>query len=131
MTNETPDRIRSIVEPVCRERGLELVDVEFVPAARRSLLRLTLDRGGPMGLARLAQVGCEVGDLLKVNKVVPVSYRLECSSPGINRPLKKPADFERYCGKRVRIATHEPVDGSRNFAGRLVATSESGIAIDD
>jgi ribosome maturation factor RimP len=131
MSNETPDKIRAIVEPVCCQRGLELVDVEFIPAGRRSILRLTIDRGGRIDLDELASVSREVGDLLEVHDVVPGSYRLECSSPGINRPLKKPADFERYCGKLVRIATHEPIAGSRNFVARLVAAGESGIAIED
>jgi ribosome maturation factor RimP len=132
MSNEgIAEKVAEIVQPVCVERGLELVEVEFQPAGRRSLLRLTLDKTGGIGLDELAATSREVGDLLEAHDVVPGSYRLECSSPGINRPLKKPADFERYCGKRVRIATHEPVAGSRNFVGRLVATRETGIEIDD
>ena len=131
MTNETAEKVRAIVEPVCLERGLDLVDVEFSPAGRRSLLRLTLDKAGGIGLDELASVSREVGDLLEVHDVVPGSYRLECSSPGINRPLKKPADFERYCGKRVRVSTHEPVEGSRNFVGLLVATGPAGVEIED
>lgn len=131
MSSETQEKVRAIVEPVCLERNLELVDVEFRPAGRRSVLLLTVDRVGGIGLDDLASLSREVGDLLEVHDVVPGSYRLECSSPGINRPLKRRADFERYCGKRVRIATHEPIEGSRNFVGRLVATRESGIEIED
>jgi ribosome maturation factor RimP len=132
MLNEkVAEKIAALLEPVCVERGLELVEVEFRPAGRRFLLRLTLDRADGIKLDELAAASREFGDLLDVHEAVPGSYVLECTSPGINRPLKRPADFERYCGKQIRLVTHEPIEGSRNFHGRLLATRERGIEIED
>lgn len=125
------ERIAELVAPVCAERGLELVEVEFQPAGRRSVLRLTFDRSGGITIDDLAGVSREVGDLIEAHDAVPGSYTLQCSSPGVNRPLKRPADFERYCGKRIRLVTHEPIAGAKSFVATLVGTCSSGIEIDD
>src|SRR5262249_40475479 len=79
----------------------------------------------------LAMVSRELGDLLDVHDAVPGSYTLECSSPGVNRPLRKPQDFARFLGKQVKVRTHSPIDGSRNFHGRLAAASAEGIETDE
>lgn len=132
MSNEkVAEKIAALLEPVCVERGLELVEVEFRPGGRRSVLRLTLDRPEGITLDELASASREFGDLLDVGDVVPGSYTLECSSPGINRPLKRPTDFARYCGKQIRLVTHELIEGSRNFHGLLLASGEEGIEIED
>jgi ribosome maturation factor RimP len=95
------------------------------------VLRLYLDRPGGVSLDDLAKVSREVSDVLDAHDVVPGQYTLECSSPGINRRLRKPEDFARFCGKPVRVRTSTPIAGSRNFAGVLVAASSEGIEIDD
>ncbi|HZR81960.1 MAG TPA: ribosome maturation factor RimP [Candidatus Binatia bacterium] len=129
--NAVPEAVSTLVEPVAREHGLELIDVEFRPQGRRSVLRLVLDRDGGVGLDELSLVSREVSDLLDVHDVVPCAYVLECSSPGINRPLRKAEDFARFVGKAVRIRTHASIAGSRNFSGRLAASSDDAIEIED
>jgi ribosome maturation factor RimP len=129
--SHVPQTVKEIVEPVAREQGLELVDVEFRPLGRRSVLRLYVDRDGGVGLDDLTALSREVSDLLDAHDAVPGVYTLECSSPGVNRPLRKPEDFARFVGKLIKLRTHIPIDGSRNFAGRLAATSPVGIEIDD
>jgi ribosome maturation factor RimP len=129
--NTVPEAVSRLVEPVAREHGLELVDVEFRPQGRRSVLRLILDRDGGVGLDDLSDVSREVSDLLDVHDVVPGVYVLECSSPGINRPLRCADDFARFVGKAVRVKTHVPIAGGRNFLGRLAAASPSAIEIED
>ncbi len=126
-----PEAVTRLVDPVARERGLDLVEVEFRPQGRRSLLRLYLDREGGVSLDDLAEMSREVSDILDVNDVVPGAYTLECSSPGVNRPLRTPADFSRYVGKPVRVRTHVPIGGARNFCGRLAAAVPGSIEIDD
>src|SRR5262249_14312960 len=79
----------------------------------------------------LSHLSREVSDILDAHDVVPGAYVLECSSPGINRPLHKPEDFARFVGKAVRVRTHVPIAGARNFAGRLVASSGNSIEVDD
>lgn len=131
MRENVADRVATLVDPIAEERGLELIDVEFQPHGRRSVLRLYLDRPGGVSLDDLAALSREVGDVLDAHDVVPGQYTLECSSPGINRRLRKPEDFARYRGKTVRVRTTTPIAGSRNFVGRLIATSESGIDLVD
>ncbi len=131
-TRDISETVARLLEPVCASQGLELVDVEYRPGGRRSLLRVTLDRpGGGITIDRLAEFSREAGDLLDARDAVPGSYTLECSSPGVNRPLRKPADFARYRGKTIRLLTEEPIAGESRFLARLVAASESGIEIED
>jgi ribosome maturation factor RimP len=129
--SRVPESVAELVDPVVRERGLELVDVEFRPLGRNSKLILYLDRPGGVSLDDLATVSREVSDLLDVHDAVPGIYTLECSSPGINRPLRRREDFARFLGKVVKIRTNQPIEGSRNFHGTLAATSADGIEIDE
>jgi ribosome maturation factor RimP len=130
-TKHVCEIVMELVEPVAVERGLELVDVEFQAHGKRSVLRLYIDRPGGVSLDDLAAVSREVSDVLDAHDAVPGRYTLECSSPGINRRLRKAEDFARFCGKPVRVRTSIPVAGSRNFAGLLVAASGDAIQIDD
>ncbi len=123
--------VMDLVEPIATDRGLDLVDVEFQPHGRHSVLRLYLDRPGGISLDDLAEVSREVSDVLDTHDAVPGKYTLECSSPGINRRLRKPEDFVRFCGKSVRVRTSTPIAGSRNFAGLLLSASDDGIEIED
>lgn len=126
-----PETVEKLVEPVAQARGLDLVDVEFLPAGRRSILRLTVDREGGIGLDDLSELSREVSDLLDVHDCVPGEYTLECSSPGANRPLRRLSDFARFVGKPVRVRTHAPIGGARSFRGELAATGTDSIEIDD
>lgn len=125
------DIVMDLVEPIASDRGLDLVDVEYQPHGRRSVLRLYLDRPGGISLDDLAEVSREVSDVLDAHDAVPGQYTLECSSPGINRRLRRPEDFARFCGKSVRVRTSTPVAGSRSFAGLLLSASDDGIEIED
>ena len=128
-----------LVEPVVEGRGLELVDVEWRREASGAVLRLLVDdlpstvataRTG-VDLDELSKLSRECSDLLEVEEIVPGSYTLEVSSPGINRPLRKPDHFRPYIDKRVRVRTVEAIDGQRNFIGRLRDVSHAGILLDD
>ena len=123
--------VMDLVEPIAVDRGLDLVDVEYQPHGRRSVLRLYLDRPGGIGLDDLAEVSREVSDVLDAHDAVPGQYTLECSSPGINRRLRKPEDFARFCGKSIRVRTSTPIGGSRNLAGLLLSANGDGIEIED
>ena len=123
--------VESLVEPVAAARGLELVDLELAPAGGRTVLRLVLDRDGGITIDELAQTSREVGDVLDAHDVVPMGYTLECSSPGVNRPLREPGEFAKFCGEDVSVRTSEAIEGARNFAGRLLSTDREGIVIED
>jgi ribosome maturation factor RimP len=125
------EAVATLAEPVAQAHGLELVDVEFLPSGRRSVLRVYLD--GPEGvtLDELSSFSREFSDVLDVHDVVPGAYSLECSSPGVNRPLRKPQDFSRFIGKAVRVRTLTPIEGARTIAGRLAAVSEEAVEVED
>ena len=103
-------RVWELAEPLALATGLELVDVQFRPEAGRLVLRLLIDRPeGGVTLDELARVSREVGDLLDAHDPVPGRYHLECSSPGLNRPLVREAHFRRAVGRRVRVRTRQPL----------------------
>ncbi len=132
-------RVWELAEPLARGAGLELVDVQYRPEGGRLILRLLLDRsegprdGDPRGvtLDELARVSRELGDVLDAYDAVPGRYHLECSSPGLNRPLVRPEHFVRAVGQRVRVRTHEPVAGRRQFHGVLEAAADETITVHD
>ncbi len=120
MSETYRERIRELIEPVLAAQGLEVVDLECLRMKTRWLVRLYLDREqGGVTLEDCTAVSHEIGDLLNVHDLPPGPYTLEVSSPGLDRPLTRDKDFERYRGSRVRIRTREPIEGQRNFAGTL------------
>jgi len=123
-------RVWELAEPLALAAGLELVDVQFRPETGRQVLRLLIDRpGGRVTLDELARVSRELGDLLDGRDAVPGRYHLECSSPGLNRPLLRAAHFERALGQRVRVQTREPLGDRRNFRGTLEAVTADGVTV--
>jgi ribosome maturation factor RimP len=114
------DYLRQIAERVAETHGLEVVDLEFRGGGRARMLRLTIDKPGGVTHEDCARISREVGTILDVEDAVPGgSYTLEVSSPGLDRKLLKPRDYERFAGSRVRVTTREPVEGSRHLEGRL------------
>jgi ribosome maturation factor RimP len=126
-------RVAELLEPHIERLGFELVTVEFRRGTRHnSLLRLLVDRpNGGISLNDLERLSPVLGDLLDVYDPVDGRYTLEVSSPGINRPLAKLKDFEAYRGQRVRIRTHRPHEGRKNFEGVLVDVHPDGVELED
>ncbi len=114
------EEIIGLVEPVIESEGLELVDLECLRMKTRWLVRIFIDREGGATLDDCTAISHQVGDLLNVHDLPPGPYTLEVSSPGLDRPLTRDKDFEKYRGSKVRIRTREPIDGSRNFLGTLI-----------
>ena len=127
-------KLQSLVEPVVTGQGYELVDVEFKNELGAWVLRIYIDKlgaEGGVGLDDCAQVSRELSAVLDVEDAIPGHYSLEVSSPGLNRPLKKEADFRRFVGKKAKIRTRHPVGESRrNFSGTLVSVAEGKVKID-
>jgi ribosome maturation factor RimP len=126
---ETKEEILRLAEPILRDRGLELVDVEFRREAHGQVVRLLVDAPGGVDVEALSDLSREVSDHLDVADVVGGPFTLEVSSPGINRPLTRPQHFVQYRGKKVRIRTVEPIDGQRNFVGRLLAVETGAVRL--
>jgi len=125
------DRVREIAERVGASSGLEVVDVEMRGAGNKRMLRIVIDKPGGVTHEDCASLSREVSTILDVEDVVPGgSYVLEVSSPGLDRKLSRPADYERFTGSRVKLTTRNPVNGNRYFAGRLESFHEGRLTLD-
>jgi ribosome maturation factor RimP len=125
-------RVWELAEPIALAQGLELVDVQYRPEGGRMILRLLADRpNGGVTLDELARLSRELSDVLDGHDAVPGRYTLECSSPGVNRPLLREAHFRRALGQRVRVRVREPIGGRRQFHGLLEGVAADGVTIRD
>jgi len=131
------DRVREIAERVASSSGLELVEVEFLGGGNARMLRVFLDKPGAGAdpLAGVTHEDCasfsrEFGTILDVEDVMPGSYTLEVSSPGLDRKLVKAADFSRFAGSRVKLTTRQPVNNTRHFEGRLERFQDGKLTLD-
>ena len=122
-------QVTRIVEPVCESEGMELVHVEYQKEPAGKILRLYIDKPGGVLLDDCAAISRQVGDLLDVYIERNESYYLEVSSPGVNRPLGKADDFNRFKGRSARIKTFRPIDGQKNFKGVLMGLEQGVVNI--
>src|SRR5512135_3667398 len=117
-------KIQEIAERVAASSGLEVVEVDLRGGGKHRMLRFFIDKPGGVTHEDCADFSREVGTILDVEDAVPGgAYLLEVSSPGLDRKLWRPADFERFVGSRVKLMTREPVvlpsgGGNRHFEGR-------------
>ncbi len=120
LDEEVIEGVREILNPLLLEGGLELVDLEYRREGRGRVLRIYIDKEGGVTVDDCAKLSRELGILLDVHDVIPGSYNLEVSSPGLTRALKRPRDFERFRGKMVKIKTKMDIEDRRVFVGRLL-----------
>ena len=131
------ERVREIADRVAASSGLEIVDIEFLGGGKARMLRVFLDKSaaGTDPLAGVTHEDCarfsrEFGTILDVEDVMPGSYTLEVSSPGLDRKLVKAADFTRFTGSRVKLTTRQPVNNNRHFEGRLEKFDDGRLMLD-
>lgn len=122
--------VRAAAEPVLSSLGLELVDVEMVGSGRARTLRLTVDREGGIDLDTLAEANRPVVDALDAVEALSGPYTLELSSPGLERPLRRPAEFRRFVGTTISVKSHDVVGGARRHRGLLAEADDDGIALE-
>lgn len=116
--------VEELARPVVAALGIELVDVEYVKEGGRWYLRVFIDKPGGVTLDDCQAVSERLDPLLDETDPIPHSYHLEVSSPGVERPLKKPSDYERFAGRRVQLTTFTSLDGQKRFTGRLVGLTD-------
>lgn len=130
---EGPELIRrawEVLAPELAEFGFELIEVEFIRHGGTDVLRLFIDREGGVTIDHCAAASRQVSAMLDRDDFIESNYTLEVSSPGIARPLRKPADFERFKGERVKIQTIAPVEGRKRFTGVLTGFSDGLVALE-
>jgi ribosome maturation factor RimP len=130
-TNAIAARVWELAAPLADSEGMEIVDIEFRPEGSRAgrVLRLYLDKEGGPNVDDLSRVSRQLSEILDAQTTIEGAYTLEVSSPGINRPLKRPEHFDRFVGKRIRVRTREMINGRRSFLGPLEAVSGDSIAL--
>lgn len=130
------EKVLPFAQEAAATEGCDVVDVEYVKEGRDFFLRVYIEKiSGALELENCAAVSRYLSGLLDVEDVVPGVYRLELSSPGLTRPLKKEGDYERFAGSLVVVKTYQAIayqDGgkkSRQFAGRLLGIADGDVKI--
>lgn len=126
------EKIREIAERVGASEGIEIVEVEVLGGGNQRLVRIFIDQPEGVTHGDCELISQNVGAILDVEDVVPGDqrYTLEVSSPGVERKLSKPRDFERYLGKKVKLILRDPVDNQRRWEGTLADFRENKVTLD-
>jgi ribosome maturation factor RimP len=134
---EPLDHIRAIAERVARSRGLVVWDVVSRREAAGQVVRVFIDRPGPastpeesVSIEDCAQVSRDLGTILDVEDPLPFSYTLEVSSPGLDRPLRDVADYQRFSGRWAKVVVSEAVDNQKAFEGRLRGVEDNAVILE-
>ncbi|SIS90012.1 ribosome maturation factor RimP [Alicyclobacillus vulcanalis] len=121
----TRDRVTEIVErlvqPIVEREAVELVDIEYTKEGKNWYLRVYIDKPGGVDIDDCSRVSEQLSEELDRVDPIPNAYFLEVSSPGAERPLKRPADFERAVGRFVHVSLYEPLEGAKTHEGTLVS----------
>ncbi len=123
-------KIEKIVAPIASALGFELVQVRLLASGRRTLQIMAERPDGTMTIEDCARLSREISALMDVEDPITGEYLLEVSSPGIDRPLTRQKDFERFKGFDAKLETLEPIDERRRFKGLLLGVKENRVEID-
>ncbi|MGP0583780.1 ribosome maturation factor RimP [Paenibacillus timonensis] len=122
--------VEQMVTPYLEENGFELVDVEYVKEGSNWFLRVFVDKDGGIDIDDCGRISEYLSEKLDENDPIPSAYFLEVSSPGAERPLKKAEDVSKAVGKDVFVTTYEPVDGLKEFEGRLLSFEDGELVVE-
>jgi len=128
--SEIVRRVWQELEPELQEQGYELIEVEFVLQLGRPVLRLFIDKPGGVTLDDCTAASRAAGAILDMKDLVGGQYSLEMSSPGFDRPVRKPEDFERFAGETVKIHVNVPIAGRKQYRGQLKGFRDGLIQVD-
>jgi ribosome maturation factor RimP len=119
--------VTRLAEPLCTSGGMELVHVEYRRESGGRVLRLYIDKPGGVKLDDCVNVSRELSDILDARTDAGAPYRLEVSSPGIERPLGKLEDFRRFAGSKAKIRTRKAIEGRKNYTGIIKTVVEGTV----
>ncbi|WMT39160.1 ribosome maturation factor RimP [Paenibacillus sp. D2_2] len=122
--------VEEMVMPYLEENGFELVDIEYVKEGSNWFLRVFVDKDGGIDIDDCGRISEYLSEQLDANDPIPSAYFLEVSSPGAERPLKKADDVAKAVGKDVFVTTYEPVNGLKEFEGRLISFENDELVIE-
>ena len=125
------ERLQVIAEQAAIDHGLELVHTEVAGPDNKPIVRIFIDKPGGVTHEDCAEVSLQVGTVLDVEDFIHAAYTLEVSSPGLERGLYKKGDYERFAGSLAKLKTQRPINGQRNFRGRLLGLQGNDVLFDD
>ncbi|MDF2717020.1 MAG: ribosome maturation factor RimP [Paenibacillus sp.] len=129
MAQQIKTAVEEMLASFLEREGFELVDIEYVKEGSNWFLRVFVDKEGGIDIDDCGRISEYLSERLDEKDPIPTAYFLEVSSPGAERPLKKPQDYVRAVGKNVFITTYEPIDGAKEFEGRLLDYNEEAIVV--
>lgn len=125
------EKVREITERVGSREGLEVVEVQLLGGGGSRILRIFIDKPGGVTHADCEFISQNVGTILDVEDVVPGGgYTLEVSSPGVERRISKPSEFERFSGQKIKVVLRQAVEGQRHWAGLLKSFAEGTVTLE-
>ena len=131
MQGAITSKIEEIARRVAESEGMELVEVEVKGGGGHRFVRISIDKPDGITHGDCEIVSQQVGTILDVEDVVPGGrYTLEVSSPGVERKLFKPEDYQRFQGKKAKVTLRDPVDGRRNWDGTLAGFENGEVALE-
>src|ERR671914_1935183 len=124
-------RVQELAERVAIDHGLELVHAEVAGPENKPIVRIFIDK--PQGVTHedCSEVSTHLGTILDVEDFIPAAYTLEVSSPGLERGLYGREDFERFAGRLAKLKARNPVNGQRNFRGRIEGVEGEEVIFED
>jgi ribosome maturation factor RimP len=125
------EQVQSLAWLAAEKNSLELVHVDVVGTVKSPTVRVFIDKPGGVSVEDCTTVSRELEAILDAEDFIPSAYVLEVSSPGLERELYSLKDFEKYAGKPARARTHQPINGQRNFRGRIKVVEGTEIVFDD
>lgn len=123
-------RIATLAEQTAAVMGMEIVLIEIKGGGNRSIVRVFIDQPEGISLNDCERFSRRFSVLLDVEDWIPFRYVLEVSSPGLDRPLTKETDFQRFAGKNARIRTRLPIEGQRSFKGKILRAGEGRVVME-
>ena len=124
-----PQQVSEAITPFLDAHGFEFVELQLQQHKGRWLVRLFVDNNGGISLEDCRSLSFEIGQLLDAENLIPASYVLEVSSPGLDRPLKNLRDFRRQCQRMVTVFLHSPYLDETRYTGRVAAVTESHLIL--
>ncbi|KKE78402.1 ribosome maturation factor RimP [Oceanobacillus caeni] len=130
MSSKVIQTTEELVLPILRNKGLELVDIEYVKEGKNWFLRIYVDKPGGVDITECGEVSEQLSE--KLDEVDPIKdpYFLEVSSPGVERPLKKKEDFENNINQNINVKLYEQIDGEKEYEGTLKAFTNDILTIE-
>lgn len=124
-------KIDKIATEAAAQNGVEFVHSEIVGSLRNAVVRIYIDKPNGVTIEDCSTVSRAMEEVMDAEDFMPAAYVLEVSSPGLERPLFKLADFERFAGKRAKVKATEPIGGQANFNGRITGVEGDEVVFED